>query len=98
MGNKSQHKRLINIFVSNHKDYEGVSDLCEAIKQIFEKSSYTVMISDGLKVDCANLIIDEFTDKNFVTFLTSFKANNPQAVLIVLVTEFITSRGKKVFQ
>lgn len=83
---------LFNLYVGNHGKKAGIEDYVSIITDVFEKRGHQIIVSEELRPDVSNLVIDEFT--NFVANmeLRKFRHNNPQAKITFVLTEFVERR------
>jgi len=81
-----------NLYIGNHGKRDGIEDFIEIISNILSNRGHEVAVSNELKANYPNIIIDEFT--NFITNrkIAYFKKAFPETKLIYVLTEFIEKK------
>ncbi|MDA9265628.1 hypothetical protein N9P87_01080 [bacterium] len=84
-------KNIIYLVTGNHKTTIYVQDIIEILKRALE-GSFIIKISDHVIKNAANIIIDDFTNEDFNKILRNVKLEYPETKVIVVLTEFITTK------
>lgn len=82
--------RKLNLVTFNHADDRYIEDFIRMLCELGLRHDYEFELSDQLKSNSVNLIIDEFTGLMSNERISNFRSENPSARIIVLVTEFVT--------
>lgn len=87
----------VKLYIENHHYYSGISDLVEALTSIFKDQGWDVSTSRELCAKSVNIVIEEMSHPEFVKYLQKFKRTYPNSILILLATEFITTKDVPTF-
>lgn len=83
---------LFNIYIANHGKRDGVEDYLSILRDVLSRRGHEVTVSEQLRPDIVNIVIDEFTNFIYNEEIAAFKRQYPRARLILVLTEFIESR------
>lgn len=85
----------LHICTGNHRKIEGISDHITLITDGLEEHGIRVEVGPTLCSNCPNLIIEEFSNPKFISYLKKFKNENQNVKLILLMTELPSSVAGK---
>jgi hypothetical protein len=77
------------IVLGNHLSYAGVGDIVYTVYAHFSRQ-FPVRVQEALSPGAFNIIIDEFTNPNFVEYLKEVKVRYPETRYAIVATEFYT--------
>lgn len=83
---------LFNLYVGNHGKKVGIEDYISIISDVFGKRGHEVIVSETLRPDAHNIVIDEFTNYIANLNLREFRRDNPKTKIIYVLTEFVERR------
>ena len=81
----------INLSTFNIHDTSGVQDYLHYFKKKL-KNNFEVNISDTIRDDAINIVIDEFSNPNSVRYLQKRKQENPNLKISIVLTEFFNNK------
>ncbi len=81
-----------NLYIGNHGKRDGIEDFIEIISNVLSRRGHEVAVTNELKSDCPNIIIDEFTNIVANRKIAELKVNHPKAKFVYVLTEFIESK------
>ena len=82
----------INIYTGNHPGTLMVDDAINFLRKMFSKKGCDCVVSNELKTDSINLIIDEFSSLERSQKIVKFKEKHSESLIILVGTEFIERR------
>ena len=77
------------IVLGNHPSHAGIGDIAYTVYAHFSRN-FRVRAQEALAPGAFNIIIDEFTNPQFVEYLKETKRKNPRTKYAVVATEFYT--------
>jgi len=81
-----------NIYIANHGKCDGIEDFLTILTSVVQRHGHEVEVSEELKTDAINFVIDEFTNVLSNREILKFRRRNPSAKLVYVLTEFIEHR------
>ena len=84
------------IVLGNHPSHAGIGDIAYTVSSHFSRH-FRVHAQEALAPDTFNVIIDEFTNPQFVEYLRETKRRYPRTKYAVVATEFYTPLPAAVF-
>ena len=91
MTNKN-YKSDIYIYVGNHGKREGIEDFISILQDVLINNGCDSKVSTSLHAGVTNIIIDEFTNYSQNRIISEFKKDNPETVLVLVLTEFVEKK------
>jgi len=82
-------KPTINVYIGNHGKKDGIEDYLMILKDVFAQSGHDVEITEELKGDAVNIIIDEFTNYFENRKIAEFRSSHPESIIAMVLTEFV---------
>jgi hypothetical protein len=77
------------IVLGNHISHAGIGDIAYTIYDHFSRS-FRVRTAEAISPGKINILIDEFTNPDFVEYLTKTKGKHPDTRYVIVATEFYT--------
>jgi hypothetical protein len=83
---------LLNVYIANHGKRDGVEDYLTILGGVIARHGHEMVISERLRPDIINIVIDEFTNFICNEEIIAFRRQHPHARMIFVLTEFIETR------
>lgn len=91
MSNKN-YNSVIYIYIGNHGKQEGIEDFISVLQDVLINNGCDSEVSTSLRAGFTNIIIDEFTNYSQNRIISEFKKDNPESVLVLVLTEFVEKK------
>ena len=82
----------VNLYVANHGKLGGIEDYIEILRERLAASRMELLVSRSLVPGMINILIDEFTNSYQNSKVEQFKKENPDTILIYVLTEFLEKK------
>ena len=87
--------RKLFLIYSNHVNKSTTNSFIEYFEEFFKP--FEIILIDKIQVNETNLIIDEFTNDQFITEIKSKVEKFKQTKIILVFTEYFNHNGFKIF-
>lgn len=84
------NSKNIYFFTGNHNSIDGIKDHYDILSEILKQDNIKLIISENIKVNNINILVEEFSNRQFVKNIAEIKNRFKNTRYIFVATEFIT--------